>query len=102
MSITLKAVTSCLGYEQITDLSAPVNLTVPSTDLTTGLNQKPTIAFIVVETADVRWRDDGVAPTADVGMVLLVGVPFQYDGDLTRIQFTDKTAGAILNISYYA
>jgi hypothetical protein len=50
----------------------------------------------------VRWRDDGTAPTASVGMPLAVGVPLQYDGDLTNIKFIETAASAKLNISYYA
>jgi len=50
----------------------------------------------------VRWRDDDTAPTASVGMPLPIGVPLQYDGDLTKIRFIEQVAGAKLNISYYA
>lgn len=100
MSTAVKAITSCLGYQQITTLSSATNLTVPTTDLN-GLSAKPTLALIVAETQAVRWRDDGVAPTASVGMPLAAGVTLQYDGDLSRIQFIEQTAGARLNISYY-
>jgi hypothetical protein len=74
---------------------------VPATDLT-GLNQKPTFALITPETQAVRWRDDGVAPTASVGMPLAAGVTLQYDGNLKNIQFIEQTGSAKLNISYYA
>ena len=49
-----------------------------------------------------RWRDDGVAPTASVGMPLAVGVTLQYDGDINQIQFIEQTSGAKLNITYYS
>ena len=101
MAMTLKAVTSCIGYQQITSLSAASGLTVPALDKN-GLNQKPTFALIVAETQAVRWRDDGTNPTTSVGMPLAVGVPLQYDGDLSRIKFIEQVAGAVLNISYYA
>ncbi len=42
------------GYQQITDLSSAVSLTVPN-----GANY----AIIEAETQSVRWRDDGTAPT---------------------------------------
>lgn len=96
----LKIVTSCLGYQQITSLSASTGLTLPTTDAT-GLNCAPAFALIIAETQGVRWRDDGVAPTASVGMPLAVGIPLQYDGDLSKIRFIEQTAGAKLNISYY-
>lgn len=101
MAINLKAVTSCIGYQQITSLSSAQALTVPLLDKT-GLNQKPSFALIIAEGAPVRWRDDGTAPTASVGMPLAVGVPLQYDGDLARIRFIEQSASAKLNISYYA
>ena len=101
MSIGLKAITTRLGYQQITSLSSATSLTVPVTDLN-GLNCRPSIAMITPETQGVRWRDDGVAPTASVGMPLAAGTTLQYDGDLTKIQFIEQTASAKLNISYYA
>lgn len=100
MAIGLKAVTSRLGYQQITSLSSATGLTVPVTT-TGGLSAKPAIALIVAETANVRWRDDGVAPTASVGMPLAAGSMLQYDGDIGAIQFIEQTAGAKLNVSYY-
>ena len=89
----LKTTTQCLGYQQITSLSASTALTVP-----TGT----TMALIVAETQAVRWRDDGTAPTASVGMPLAVGTSLSYDGDLKAVRFIEQTASAKLNVSYYA
>ena len=100
MSANLKAVTTCMGYQQITSLSAAASLTVPVTT-PNGLNAKPVFALIVCESQAVRWRDDKTAPTASIGMPLAIGVPLQYDGDLINIQFIEQVAGAKLNISYY-
>jgi hypothetical protein len=101
MAVNLKAITACMGYQQITSLSAATALTVPKRDAT-GLIGSPKLAIITVETQAVRWRDDGVAPTASVGMPLAAGATLQYDGDLSRIQFIEQTASAKINISYYA
>ena len=101
MALTLKAVTTRLGYQQITSLSASTGLTVPSVDLN-GLACKPSIAIITAETQGVRWRDDDVAPTATVGMPLAAGSTLQYDGDLSKIRFIEQTASAKINITYYA
>ena len=101
MSINLKAITTRLGYQQITSLSSATGLTVPSKDLN-GLACKPSIAMITPETQGVRWRDDDTDPTASVGMPLAAGTTLQYDGDLTKIKFIEQLAGAKLNISYYA
>lgn len=101
MATTLKAITSCLGYQQISTLSSSVGLTVPVADPSTGLSAKANFALITPEAQAVRWRDDGIAPTASVGMPLAAGVTLQYDGDLTKIRFIEQTGGAKLNISYY-
>ena len=101
MAINLKAITTRLGYQQITSLSSAAGLTVPSIDLN-GLSCRPSIAVIVAETQAVRWRDDDVNPTASVGMPLAAGVTLQYDGDLTKIRFIEQSASAKLNVTYYA
>ena len=101
MSINLKAITTVLGYQQITSLSASTALTVPIRDVN-GLSCRPAIAIITPETQAVRWRDDGVAPTASIGMPLAAGVTLQYDGDITKILFIEQTASAKLNLTYYA
>jgi hypothetical protein len=101
MSVNLKAITTRLGYQQITSLSSATGLTVPLTDVN-GLNCRPVIALITPEGQAVRWRDDNIDPTSTVGMPLAVGVTLQYDGDLTMIKFIEQVGGAKLNISYYA
>jgi hypothetical protein len=101
MALNLKAVTTRLGYQQITTVSAAVGLTVPTRDLN-GMSCKPAIALIVAEGAAVRWRDDDVDPTASIGMPLAIGVTLQYDGDLGKIKFIEQAASAKINISYYA
>lgn len=88
----LKTTTQCLGYEQITSLSSASGLTPPK-----GAN----FALIVPETQTVRWRDDGVNPTASVGMPVSALGTLMYDGDLNKIKFIETTASAKLNISYY-
>ena len=89
----LKSTTNCLGYQQITSLSSSTALTVPD---------GATLALIVPEAQTVRWRDDGVAPTASVGMPVAALSSMSYDGDLKKIRFIAATSGAILNVSYYA
>lgn len=81
-----------LGYQQITNLSVSTALTVPS---------GATMALIESDTTAVHWRDDGVAPTATVGMNLAAGELLEYTGDLSAIRFIQSGVGAILNVSYY-
>lgn len=96
-----KSITSIFGYQQITTLSSAVGLTVPEVD-NEGRASTPVQATIICETQGVRWRDDGVAPTATIGMPLAVGTVFTYDGDLKRIKFIEQTASAKLNVTYHS
>jgi len=82
----------CLGYQQITNVSASTALTVPAGAVR---------ALIQPQTQAVRWRDDGTAPSATVGMPLAVGTTLDYDGDLTAIRFFEQAASAALNVVYY-
>jgi len=80
-----------LGYQQITTVNAAVTLA----------SRNAVFAIIQAETKDVRWRDDGVAPTALVGMILPAGGTLVYDGALDAIQFIETAASAKLNITYF-
>jgi hypothetical protein len=101
VTANVKAITCCLGYQQLATLTSATGLTVPARDPLTGMDMKANFALIVAETQDVRWRDDGTDPTASVGMLLKAGVIFQYDGDLKKIKFIESTASAKINVSYY-
>jgi hypothetical protein len=84
-----------LGYQQLTSLSASTPLTVPATA------QTAIIECDSVAAKGVRWRDDGVAPTATVGMELLPGASFTYVGTLSSLRFIEVSSSAKLNVSYY-
>ena len=96
----LKTTTLCLGYQQITPNTA-TGLTVPAR-APDGSKQQATFAIITPEGQNVRWRDDGTAPTATVGMPLAAGTSLSYDGDLKAIRFIQQAATGYLNVSYYA
>lgn len=87
-----------LGYQQITSLGTAVGLTIPA---------GATHAFVNAEVANVRWRDDGTAPTASVGMLLeaeqssVPAVDLFYAGTLSQIKFIAVSGSPKLNISYY-
>jgi len=81
-----------LGYQQISNLVAAVGLTVPN-----GAKR----ALIQAESQSVRWRDDGTAPTAAVGMLIQSGETLPYTGALGTIRIIEVAASAKLNISYY-
>lgn len=97
----IKDVTAVYGYQQIVGPATSTALTVPTRSSQTGVAGTPTVAVIVVESQTVRWRDDGVAPTASIGMPIYPGGVLVYDGDLTRIRFIQSSASATINVSYY-
>lgn len=80
------------GYQQLTSLSSSTALTVPDG---TGL------VMIQAESQSIRWRDDGTAPTASVGMVIAVGDVLFYTGKSKTIRLIETTASAKANVSYY-
>lgn len=83
------------GYQQITDVSSAVGLTVP---------KGAQFAKLQAETGDIRWRDDGTSPTGTAGMLLVAGAaPEMYIGDLSALEFVDDgTSVATLNVTYYS
>lgn len=81
-----------LGFQQIA-LAGATGLTVPD-----GAN----FAVIRVETANARWRDDGVAPTTSVGVIMTsTDQPFEYSGTLSALQFIAVSGSPVLDVSYY-
>lgn len=59
-------------------------------------------ALVIPETQAVRWRDDGDAPLAAVGMTLAVGQTLEVQGgSIDAIRFIEVTAGAVLNVTFY-
>jgi hypothetical protein len=87
----------CKGYQRVdsTALGASVGLTVPN-----GTR----IIIVQAEVAPVRWRADGVAPSATVGMLISDGGELLYAAsqeELTALRFIRTTAGSLLNVSYY-
>jgi hypothetical protein len=87
-----------LGYQQISaaTLAAATALTPPA-----GTNVA-IVTMGVAAPASVRWRDDGVAPTATVGMLMTTGQQVAFSGpSLAAVKFILQGAGPILDISYY-
>lgn len=89
-----------LGYQQISSatLATATKLTIPT--VPAGMQ----LGYVVIQnngTANVRWRDDGTAPTASVGMILPAGSELDYYGETTALQFIEVGGGAALDITYY-
>jgi hypothetical protein len=80
-----------LGLQNIPVLTAAVALTPPP---------GATYALITPTGQAVRWRDDGVAPTAALGMPIGVGQIVTL-ANLAALRFIEQTPSAALNVSYY-
>ncbi len=91
-------------------------LTVSSTAVTLVTNASPTLpanakgAIITVETDQVRYREDGTAPTSSEGILLNPGDVLTYDSwtsddskrrILIAVKFIRVTSDAALKIHYY-
>jgi len=82
-----------LGYEQLTGIAAATKLNVA---------KGARFAVIKCEAQNVRWRDDGVSPTAAIGMIMIPSDEIlSYSGLLGQIEFIEAAVGGIVNISYY-
>lgn len=84
-----------LGYVQVTPVTTTSNLNVPSA--------ARAAQYCVESSNAVRYRDDGTAPTATVGMLMTTptNVCLFYSGSIPSILFQQVTSPAILDISYY-
>jgi hypothetical protein len=93
----VNATDRCLGFGQLTDLSSAQPLPeIPSAVRFTE---------VAVEEHDIRYREDGVAPTADAGMPAGVGVVLTFEmtvSEMAKVQFIAKTAGAKISYTFYS
>jgi hypothetical protein len=82
------------GFQTITVGAAAGGLTVP---------QKAVMAILIVETANIRYRDDGTDPTAAVGMLVAAGAQgvTVCTGALSTIRLIRVTVDATVSVSYY-
>lgn len=93
-----------LGFQQLTLTGAAQKLTMPVLPTQLGMQ----VGYIVIQCSGAAvsdfasWRDDGVAPTAAVGMQLFSGQELDYSGEPTALQFITGAGSPVLNISYYA
>ena len=103
--------TTIAGQAPIYLYNALGELYVTSGQLASAFSLSPptgaTIAQICVETAGVRYRDNGIAPTASVGMPVVPSsstIPscFQYAGPLSVVQFIAISGSPTMDVFYYA
>lgn len=84
------------GYQQVT-VTTVQSLTIP-----TACGPNPSLVVIKAEVQAVRYRDDGTAPTASVGMpVAVTDAPISYEGTISALQFIAQTSGGVIDASFY-
>jgi hypothetical protein len=67
-----------------------------------GIPPGANMALLQAEVANIRWRDDGAAPTTAIGMLLIFGqIPMLYSGTLSNMQFIAASGSPILDVSFY-
>lgn len=89
-----------LGYQQVTPTGTAAGVTPPAVPAASGL--VPGYMVVQCNGGVVRWRDDGTAPTASIGMSIADGSEMNYVGDFYAIQFILSSGTPILDISFYA
>jgi hypothetical protein len=88
-----------LGYRQLAVSTSSVALA----SATGGIPHGATRAVVDVEANDIRWRDDGTAPTASVGMLAKSNTLFELPSlqSINAFQAIRASADGTLNIAYY-
>jgi len=86
------------GYQQISVGSTAVSLSIPS-----GTN--PNRVIIQCETqGNIKWRDDGGAPTSAIGMTLYAGNAMELgtNKSIKNLQMiSDSAATVTVDVTYY-
>lgn len=96
---TVTAYRRPMGYQQLTNaqLQASIGLTLPANAGLLGVG----FAMVQCQGGTVRWRDDGTAPTAAIGMTIASGGELDYVGEMSAIRFITASGTPIVDISYY-
>lgn len=68
-----------------------------------GLPAGAKYALISIDTANVRYRDDGGAPTATAGIQLASSAttPYWYTGQLSSMQLIAVSGSPVINVLFY-
>jgi hypothetical protein len=87
-----------LGYCQLTSVTSSTLVS----SCAGGIPVRTGWAVICVETAAIRWRDDGVAPSTTVGMPVAIGQCFYYSGTFATLRVIAQSGSPVVNISFYS
>jgi hypothetical protein len=94
--LAFPALANSLGYQQSTSLSTSSAINLPS--IPAGAQS----VIIDVESAGVRFRDDGNDPTSSVGRPISSGQSLCYANDPHGIRIIGQTGSPTINVTYYA
>ncbi len=95
------------GYFQITTVDDGAGAAISLVDAMALLTpaavppKQAKLVLIQARAQNVRWQDDGVAPTTTTGMLLVANDTLVYTGKFSAIQFLEVTSGAVLNLTFY-
>lgn len=99
-----------LGYAQVTltataqtlkQLLATANAASPKTSLVTDVPTGTRMILAVIETANIRWIDDGQVPTTTYGNLYSAGQSFDFSGDPAAILLIAVSGSPVLNLTFY-
>lgn len=94
---------SALGYFQAAAASIDASTLMSTIVGAATMAKGPVLLLIIPEGQAIRWRDDGVAPTAAIGQPLAVGAELRYTAkNLANLRVIGQVANAILNVTVYA
>ncbi len=95
MLSTVQGYLKPLGYTQLTTVGTAGGV---------GLGTIPAnsrIVLIQAEAQNIRWTDDGSAPTASVGMILVANSTLIYSGPMSSVKLIQVAGGGIVNLTFY-
>lgn len=81
-----------VGFQLIEGATDLISLAPPAT---------ARLATIHVAGGNVRYRDDGPAPTDSVGIQVEDGERFDYQGDLSALKMMPESDPVDVSVSYY-
>lgn len=85
-----------LGYQQATSVSTSSAANLP------GVPSGAVGSFLLsVESAGIRWRDDGTDPTSSVGQPVAAGQALCYGNDPHSVRIIGQTGTPTINVTYY-
>lgn len=82
-------------------LSVTSGAAVSLSSCTNGIPAGALVSYIYVETAAIRWLDDGNSPTTADGMPVAAGAFLTYSGWQGAIQFIAQSSTATIDVAFY-